>query len=184
MDNSGGNISWVSDGQIDADNDGAKDDPEKLDLAWSAGIGQFLSIIRQAKGENFILVGNKGSLEFMDVLNGKMFEKFPNDYLGDKVAGGWYQSMENYLQAGPYAAVQAKTNGGSWRQFVLASALLSDGYFIYGQNGGSWFPEYQEDIGQPMGIMEKMFDDSWQREYERATVIVWPEKQEGKIIYK
>jgi len=183
MDNSGGNISWVNSGQIDADADGIKDDSEKLDLAWSEGIGEFLSIIRQVKGQNFILVGNKGSLEFLDVLNGKMFEEFPNDYLGNKDAGGWYQSLGNYLVTGAYSVIQAKTNGDSWRQFVLASMLLDDGYFIYGQNGNNWFPEYQE-IGEAIGSMKKNQDGSYRREYEKATVIVWPGKKKGGIQYK
>ena len=183
MDNSGGNISWVDNGQIDADADGVKDDPAVLDQAWSKGIGEFLAAIRRTKGQSFILVGNKGSLEFSDILNGKMFEEFPNDYLGGKEAGGWYQSMDNYAQTGPYSIVQAKINGDSWRQFVLASALLGGGYFIHGQNGDSWFPEYQ-DVGQPLGKMVKMPDGSWQREYKKAVIIVWPEKREGKIQYK
>jgi len=183
MDNSGGNISWVNDGQIDADVDGKKDDSEMLDMAWSEGIAEFLTTIRQAKGKEFILVGNKGSLEFLDILNGKMFEEFPNDYLGGKEAGGWYQSMENSILTGPNSIIQAKANGETSRQFILASALLADGYFAYGQDMTSRFPEYQ-DIGQPIGIMENMPDGSWRREYEKAMVIVWPKKKEGKIIYK
>lgn len=183
MDNSGGSISWINNGQIDADGDRAKDDPEKLNLAWSEGIREFLTIIRQAKGQNFILVGNKGSLEFLDIFDGKMFEEFPNDYLGSKDAGGWYQSLGNYLVTGPYSIVQSKTIGDSWRQFVLASTLLDDGYFVYGQNDSNRFSEYQN-IGKPIGVMKKNQDGSYQREYEKATAIVWPEKKEGKIQYK
>ena len=183
MDNSGGNISWVNNGQIDADADDEKDDPKMLDMAWSEGIREFLTTIRQAKGKNFILVGNKGSIEFLDIFNGKMFEEFPNDYLGSKRDGGWHQSLTNYVLTGPYSIVQAKSNGDNWRQFVLASALLGNGYFIYGQNNSSWFPEYQE-IGKPVGVMKKMTDGSYRREYEKATAIVWPEKREGKIQYK
>lgn len=183
MDNSGGNISWVNGGQIDADNNGVKDDSAVLDQAWSNGIREFLTTIRQAKGQSFIIVGNKGSVEFLDILNGKMFEEFPNDYLGGTEAGGWYQSMENCSRTGPYSVIQSEAKGESWRLYVLASALLAGSYFAYGQNTTSWFSEYQ-DIGSALGSLVKKDDGSWQREFAKATVIVWPNEKIGQIIYK
>jgi len=188
-DNSGGDVFWIgsygNNKGIDADNDGRGDDEETLDSSWSAGIHEFLKIIRQAKGENFIMVGNKGTLEFLDILDGKMFEEFPNDYLGGEEADGWYQSMANYSQTGPFSIIQARQipNDPQHRLFILASALLGDGYYAYGQDLVRRFPEYRE-IGQALGQAQEMLDGSWQREFAGATVKVFPEKRKGEIIYK
>lgn len=189
MDSSGGDVSWIgsygNNKGIDADNDGSGDDEETLDFSWSAGIHEFLKIIRQAKGKNFIMVGNKGTLEFLDVLDGKMFEEFPNNYLGDQKADGWYQSIANYSQTGPFSIIQAKQspNNPQHRLFILASALLFDGYYAYGQDLVRRFPEYK-DIGQALGEAQEMSDGSWQREFAKATVKVWPEEKKGEIIRK
>jgi hypothetical protein len=188
-DNSGGDIFWVgnygSNKGIDADNDGVNDNAVALDFSWSAGIHEFLQIIRQAKGKDFIMIGNKGTLEFLDVLNGKMFEEFPNTYLGDDEVGGWYQSIRNYSLAGPFSIIHAKQvpNNPEHRLFVLASALLYDGYYAYAQDLARYFPEYRS-IGQAEGDVRVMFDGSWQREFSQATVKVWPKEKKGEIIYK
>jgi hypothetical protein len=184
MDNSGGNVSWIMNGQIDADNDGVKDDPVKLDQAWFDGIEEFLTIIRQAKGEKFIMIGNKMTLEYVGLLNGKMSEEFPNNYLGDKKADGWYQSIENYLQAGSCSIIHALqiANTPEHRLFVITSALMGDGYYTYGMNLTRRFPEYEE-IGKPLGpaIPQPNF---WMRKYEKAIVKVWPEEKKGTIEHR
>jgi hypothetical protein len=168
-------------GNIDANRDGIKDDPKVLDRSWSNGIREFLWIIRKAKGDKFIMVGNKMTLEYIDLLNGKMAEEFPNNYLGDKKADGWYQTMENYFQAGPYSIIHARqiANDPEYRTFIIASALMGDGYYAYGHNMTRQFPEY-EDIGQALGPAEKK-GDHWQRRFEKAVVTVWPEKKKGEI---
>ena len=176
MDNSGGNVSWIDNGNIDANNDHRQDNVEDLDQAWSGGIRKFLTTIRQAKGSGFILVGNKGSAEFLDLFNGKMFEEFPNDYLGDKTAGGWHQSMKNYGQTGPYSIIQSKPNG---RLFGLASALLGGGYYVCGQNDNNWYDEYQ-DLGPALSKADEKFG----RKFRKGEVMVWPEQRKGQIIYK
>lgn len=184
MDNSGGNVSWINKGLIDADNNGVKDNLDILDRQWAEGIEEFLTIIRQAKGSEFIMIGNKGSLEFLDILNGKMFEEFPNNYLGDKKADGWYQSIDNYQLTGAHSIVHAKhRSNDEFRLFVLASALIHDGYYSYGQNSGKLFPEYQ-DIGAALGPAEEDENGAWHRKFAKAEVIVWPSKKKGQIVYK
>lgn len=183
LDNSGGNISWVNSGRIDADNDGNKDDPRILDQQWSDGIREFISIIRKAKGPDFIMVGNKGSVEFLDVLDGKMFEEAPNDYLGDKKAGGWYQTMENYFQTGPFSIMHARQGEEGYVKFVSASALLGDGLFAYRQNE-TYEKQDFPDIGKALEKAYRADDGSWHRKFERAEVVVWPEAGTGEIKYK
>ncbi len=182
MDNSGGNISWVNKGDIDADNDGTKDKAQDLDRAWSAGVRHFLRLIRQAKGKDFIIIGNKGSVEFTDLLDGKMFEGFPNNYLGDKEAGGWYQCLENARQTGPYTIFQARQipNNPAHRHFVLASAALAGVYYAYGQNISRFFPEYKKKIGYPLAGC-RCQNGICLRRFSHGIAVVCPQEKKGEI---
>jgi len=188
QDNATGNIAWIgSRGDnkgLDADNDGQDDDQAILDSCWYEGVHEFISTIRQAKGKEFILIGNKGSKDFLDVFDGKMFEEFPNDYLGDKKANGWYQCESNYAQTGPYTIIHAKqrANDPDYRIFILASALMGDGYYAYAQDFYRHFPEYDKDVGKPMGPPE-MKDGYWERKFTKAMVRVYPEQEKGEIDY-
>jgi len=182
LDNATENISWIYNGWIDADNNGQPDDPMALDKSWQAGISRFLQVIMDAKGKNFILIGNKGSLAFLDQTGGKMFEHFPNDYLGDKKDNGWWQSMSNYAQTGPYSILNAEEKQGrQYWQFVLASTLMGDGYFSYGQNNLSWFNEYRP-LGQPVAAAKKA-GDCWERQFTQGKVRACPKNQTGQITY-
>jgi hypothetical protein len=187
-DNATGNIAWVgswgNNKGLDADNDSVADDEQVLDSCWYEGVHEFISLIRQAKGPKFILIGNKGSKDFLDVFDGKMFEEFPNDYLGDKRANGWYQCQENYLRTGQYTIIQAKQipNDPTHRIFVLASALMGDGYYAYAQDFYRHFPEYEKDIGKPLGPPEIKVG-VWERKFFKATVRVFPENERGEIEY-
>jgi len=188
MDNSGGNIAWVASWKgnngIDADNDGANDNGSELDSAWYRGIRDFLTTIRNAKGKDFILVGNKGSLDFTadSLLNGKMFEEFPCNYLGDKTADGWYQCEDNYLHTGPYTIVHSR-HDKDHRLFVLASALMGNGYFAYSNDFYRFYPEYEKNLGKALGPAE-MKEDYWERMFSHAVVRVWPEEKRGEIEYR
>ncbi len=187
-DNATGNVSWIgSRGEnkgIDADNDSSNDVPEVLDSVWYEGVHEFISAIRQAKGPKFILIGNKGSRDFLDVFDGKMFEEFPDNYLGDKKANGWYQCESNYRQTGPFTIIQAKQicNDPAHRLFVLASALMGDGYYAYGQDLFRYFPEYSRDVGKPLGPPEEK-GSFWERKFSKANVRVFPEEERGEIEY-
>jgi len=171
-DNSGGNISWVypRKEKIDADNDGRPDADTTLDRTWSEGMRIFLTIIRRAKGQNFIMIGNKGSVEFSDILDGKIFEDWPNDYLGDKRDGGWWQCMANAKQTGPYTIFQVSEKN---LKFAVASAALLDNVHIaVYQNNFRMYPEFQLNLGEPIDTFRK---------YENGLIEVDPAKKTGKI---
>lgn len=148
-DNGGGNVSWV-DPVIDADRDGRVDDPLVLDQAWSKGMHSYLSTFRAVKGKQFILIANKGSVEFMDVLDGRMFEWWPNDYLGDKRDGGWWQNTVNANQTGRYTILQVHERDV---EFAIASALLmpyyEDIYIAVGHNSLRYPSALKTDLGSP-----------------------------------
>lgn len=130
------------------------------------------------------MIGNKGSTDFLDVFDGKMFEEFPCNYLGDTKANGWYQCQENYVQTGPYTIIQAKQrpNDPAYRTFILASALMGNGYYAYAQDFYRYFPEYAKDVGKALGP-PVMSDGFWERKFSKATVRVWPEQEKGEIEY-
>ncbi|MFA6194379.1 MAG: putative glycoside hydrolase [Patescibacteria group bacterium] len=172
MDNSGGNCAWMYSGKekIDADNDGKPDADTTLDRTWSEGIRIFLTKIRQAKGKDFIIIGNKGSVEFSDLFDGKIFEDWPNDYLGDKRDNGWWQCMANAKKTGPYTIFQVSEKN---LKFAIASAALLDNVHVaVWQNNYKFYPEFRIDFGKPIDTF---------RQYENAVIEVDPAKKEAKI---
>lgn len=178
-DNGTPTISWV-DATIDANNDKKADSPSALNASWREGITELLKIIREKKGENFIIVTNKGEKHFFFLNDGVMFEKFPNNYLGSKRADGWYQCIENAKRAGPYTIFQVDLKN---LEFGLASSLLLNNvYIIAGQN--MQIPDkYRIETGKPLGEMYKN-GDLYCRDYELIRVEVDPEKKIGKLIEK
>lgn len=184
MDNGGGNISWLYQDkgtQIDADGDGQADENSRLDSTWSLGVHDFLKMIRQAKGPDFILLANKGSVEFMDVLDGRFFENFPCDYLGDKQDGGWHQCMYNALQTGPYTTLQVPSSDDA--EFGVASALLVDAYVAIGQDNLRNYPQLRHRLGQALGVAMRQ-DSLFFREFENGRVEVRPATKQGRIILR
>jgi len=179
QDNGTSTISWINT-KIDADNDGKVDTAAVLDSVWKAGMTGFLDIIRKAKGDSFIIITNKGEKSFFPFNNGVMFERFPNNYLGDNRASGWYRSIENAEQAGNYTIFQVDFKN---LEFGLASSLLFDNvYFALGQN--MQIPiEYIFPTGKPLGKMYQS-GNIYCREYEKIRVEVDPEKKIGRLIKK
>ncbi len=177
QDNGTPTISWV-DPLIDSNNDGKADDPQALNAVWQAGMTQFLRIIRQAKGKDFIIITNKGEKHFFFINDGVMFEKFPNDYLGSKLAGGWYQCIENAKHAGPYTIFQVDSKN---LEFGLASSLLLDEVYItLGQN--IQVPnQFRTPTGKAISAMYKK-GKLICRDYELVTVEVNPELKTGRLV--
>jgi hypothetical protein len=177
MDNGGGNIAWVN-AKIDSNNDGMPDDSISLDKAWSTGIYSFLSLIKNGMDKNRLLLANKGTIEFMDILDGRIFEKFPNDYLGGKKDFGWHKSMSNARQTGKYTIFTVEPKD---LMFGLASALLTDNVYIaVGQDNPVIHPELKVDLGSPLGSAQKN-DSCYFRLYQKGRVEVFPSKRRGQI---
>ena len=178
MDNSGGNISWVNP-QIDSDNDKIADDSTSLDHAWLNGIKSFATIIKNGMRKGGLLLGNKGSLDLVNLFDGKTFEKFPNDYLGGKKDFGWHKSMNNARQTGTYTVFTVEPGD---LMFGLASALLLDHVYIgVGQNNPIIHSEFREDLGMPLDQADKN-DSCYYRLYKNGRVEVFPSQRRGKIV--
>lgn len=181
QDNGTGNISWTQPKIIDIDGDQTADNDVMVDHNWKKGMDGFLNSIRYRHGSNFIIVTNKGSLDFLDVSNGKLFENFPNDYLGDRWANGWRQCLHNAQKMGPYTIFQGNRNNIS---FVAASALLLDNVYVaISQDDSGLFPELEIKTGKPLGKYETK-GGIYYREYEKVSVAVDPLKGTGIITKK
>ncbi len=186
MDNSGANISWVYENkpfQFDINNDGRANSAIEIDNAWYAGVRTFLMTIRNQRGKDFIMVGNKGSVEYMDILDGKFFEDWPNDYLGSKENKGWNQSMENAMKmeafGKKYIFFQMKPPTDF--QYTLASSLLLDNvYVVVGQDNDMISPLLKANLGPPLGPFGKE-GDIYYRDYKNARIIVRPSNNSARI---
>lgn len=181
QDNGTGNISWTNPGQIDIDGNQEADNDALVDQKWKEGMTNFLLQIKNAHSRAFIIITNKGSLDFLNITSGKWFENFPNDYLGDKWANGWRQCFENSKKMGPYTVFQGNRSN---IDFVLASTLLLDNvYLAISQDDAGIFPELEIETGRPLGRYESK-NGIYYREYEKVSVMVDPLKQIGKITKK
>jgi hypothetical protein len=181
QDNGTGNISWTHPGQIDIDGNQSADNDFVVDREWKAGMTNFLLQIKNAHSREFVIITNKGSLDFLNVANGKWFENFPNDYLGDKWADGWRQCLLNAKKMGPYTVFQGNRAN---IKFVLASALLLDNVYVaVSQDDAGIFPELEVETGRPLGRYENE-NGIYYREYEKVRVTVDPLKKIGLITKK
>ncbi len=195
QDNATWEIAWMfTDKQekVDINGDKRPDRDEVVNRYWEKGISQYLRLIREGgdrygffsrlfkrqQKDNFIIVGNKGDLRFLNQVSGKFFEKFPNDYLGEKWLGGWRQCISNARQTGPYTIFQANRAN---IDFVLASTMLLDNvYLAIGQDDSGIFPELEIDLGSPLGSF-KYDQRVYTRNYTRGVVTVWPADTRGQI---
>lgn len=186
MDNGGGNISWVIPNnrlhRLDVDADGFSDANQKVDDAWYQGIYQFLFKIRTAKGKDFIIISNKGSVEMMDLVDGRMFETFPCDYLGSKENFGWNQSMKNAKEmeaiGAKYTIFQGKEKD---LNLILASALLLDNvYVMIDHNNSFFYPIFDLKIGEALDSCQT-FQERYFRTYDGGNIEVNPKYLSGEI---
>ena len=175
LDNNGKTVSWVN-SSIDANSDWLPDSMAALDGWWEEGLRSFLKKIRSVKGKGFVIIGNKGSVDFTDLVDGRMFEFFPNDYLGGKKDGGWWQSMSNASQTGPFTIFMVKEKD---LNFALASALLLDNVYIaVGQNNSRFYPQLQEKVAKGGDIkLQRQLGDG-------KTIEVVPSQKSGVLINK
>jgi len=200
QDNGTVNISWVypnPNQKIDINGDGQPDPDAFVDRKWKEGIEKYLSIIvknlRPRKGfwnflakkhprdarDEFFIITNKGDTNLLQFVDGKFFEKFPNDYLGDKWAGGWLQCVNNARITGPLTIFQVNR---AEINFGLASALLFDNiYLAVSQDDAGVFPQLYLDLGKPLNSFQRK-GNIFVREYEHYRIRVDPLNRFGEII--
>jgi len=167
MDNCSPTIAWVSPNDpLDITGD--------IDDVWSAGNLVFLNIIKEAMGKNFILIGNKGITDYSDILQGRMFEWFPNDYVGSKFNGGWWSSMANAAENGPYTIFLLKPKD---LEFGILSAQMlgKDIYIGVGNNSLRWYEQYDQQLDPPSDEIKVI------RKFGNRTIEITPSQRKGKF---
>ncbi len=185
IDNGTSNVSWMTRGQnsfLDINGSGRRLSRERIDHSWHKGMRDFLKVIRKRKGKDYIIVANKGDLNLLSVVDGKFFEKFPNDYIGEKLWGGWRQSMSNAAKTGKYSIINVDYAD---LDFGLASyLLLGRGYFSISQDDPRVFAELEDLVpGRAISGIRRG-DGYYYRDYENVVARVWPEERKGEIIKK
>ncbi|MCD6219003.1 hypothetical protein J7K43_01285 [Candidatus Calescamantes bacterium] len=178
IDNCWRDISWLNRYlgiQMDTDANGVADNSDQLDNWWRLGIQTMLQRIRQ-RDPSMIIVGNQGdSTYYLSVLDGKMWENFPNDYLG-----GWLGSMKHCLavarQGKEYNIIHAPTSlDEQIVRFVFCSALVCGAYFCADYNNRSliWWPEYYDvNLGRLKGDVAEISHLFFGRNFEFGCVLV------------
>lgn len=198
MDNGTVNISWVyseKGGYMDVAGDGVLRSNAYVDQKWKEGVTSYLSYIKttskpkkgfiawlsrlfRKKSSDRLVISNKGDLNLLNIVDGKFFEKFPNDYLGETWLFGWRQSLSNAKQTGNYTVINVELTD---IEFGLASSLLLDNaYLSVGQDYAGTFLDYNINPGKALGPM-RVSGIIYTREYENISVAVYPQTRKGVI---
>lgn len=190
-DNSWYDVSWLQNGQIDANRDGRNDGSATLDAAWRAGMSKLFRLTREKAGKTIYIVGN-GDKGYYGDINGIYFESFTTaPYIS------WEEKMRLYkmsadtsrrpaltIVGNTSAEPQASKNDFQRMRFGLTSALMENGYYGYDAGSGShaenwWYDEYSVNLGTPTGDAVALsgsnsiyHKDVWKREFSNGLAVV------------
>jgi len=202
-DNTWGDISWLNSGNLDANNDGVRDDSATIDSAWANGFRKVLVKTRELAGPDFIIVGNGRVYNgYQGLMNGMMLEGFPSTW---ENGGTWEGSMKTYLNL---SALNAKPNISiinSYNKnqtdykkfrFGLASTLMGNGFYSYDYdvtNHGQtwWYDEYNVSLGQAQSTPYNLLANSgtdikpglWRRDFKYGSAIVNSTNKEQLYVF-
>lgn len=202
-DNTWGDVSWFNAGNLDADNDGARDSAAAVDQAWSSGFKKVLAKTRELAGAEFIIVGNGRVYEgYQSLINGMMLESFPSPW---ENGGTWAGSMKTYLKlpalnVNPTISVVNvfNKNQEDYRRFRygLASTLLGSGFYSFDydiSNHGQtwWYDEYDISLGQAQsGAYDLLANRGteikaglWRRDFKYGSTIVNSTNKEQLYVF-
>lgn len=195
IDNAWPNSFWLSrygtNKGVDFDRNGKADvDSQVIDRDWQAGENRFIKLIREYKGDDFIMISNPGTLAFNIDLDGKILENWPFQYAGDTTNDGWNISMFNAARTGPYTILNARP--GNWF-FTLCSALLLDKVCFADVQNAPYKEHYKIYLGKALEPQSSNFKKNlpiYSRKYEKGTVYVnpkaktaWIEDKNGNPLY-
>jgi hypothetical protein len=203
-DNTWGTISWLSNKNLDLNNDGVADTPSQADSLWSAGFKKMLATTRSLAGPDFIIVGNGQVYNgYQSLLNGMMLEDFPSPW---ENGGTWAGSMQTYLnlptlEASPQTSIinVYDKNQANYQlmRFGLTSTLLGDGLYSYDYdvtNHGQtwWYDEYDVNLGPAQSGAYNLINPQaattwqpglWRRDFTRGIALVNSTAQKQTYIF-
>lgn len=202
-DNTWCDVSWVNNGDIDADNDGEKDATSSLDAYWLSGFKKVLENTRKLAGNDFIIVGNGRVFEgYQKLLNGMMLEDFPSTW---ENGGTWAGSMKTYLNLpnknlSPNISIINSFNKNQvdyrYFRFGLTSALLGNGFYSFdydvSDHGQIWrYDEYDIKLGPAISDSYNLLakndtsikDGLWRRDFKYGSAIVNSTNKEQLYVF-
>lgn len=166
-------IHWLK-GGVDSNFDGLEDEPTELNRQWRLGNSYFLSQVRKAMGQNFLIIGNGGHGYYMDNCNGKQLENFPEMFIGD-----WYANMTNAKGMNEVFFNARAGAEDNWLFTACSAMLLDNTWFSQGQNT-PYDNKYDLKLGEPLEVFSKD-QDGFKRRFQNGTVHVDPQTQTAWI---
>lgn len=155
--------SWVQAG-VDADRDGQADAPRVFNKQWVTSTQDFVHELRNAVGPNLTLTANMSGDNFLtDVLNGRMYEGFPNTLPSFASFSLNYVTQESRWEPITTNIIHTEGNPDDINALRrgLTFALMADGFsaFDHGPNastvpGDTGFHDqliWNADLYQPIG---------------------------------
>ncbi|PJA92829.1 MAG: hypothetical protein CO133_01560 [Candidatus Komeilibacteria bacterium CG_4_9_14_3_um_filter_37_5] len=155
------------------------------DQEWQAGMRKLLINIRQYLNNQQVIIVNSSSV-YTDLVNGRMYESWPNVY-----GGSWSSNyrdvikQQNIYQKPTTVVINSNANNQnkptSYRllRYGLSSALLLDSYysFDYGDQDHAslwWYDEYDQNLGLATNSATAQNGDYsiWSRDYEQGLVLL------------
>ncbi len=195
-DNVWDDISFMSDFNIDLDQNGSPDSMADINFKWKQGMETLLSNTRQLLGPDALIAGNGGEV-FYKYMNGALYEHFPYK--------GWAETLNKYkfMNSNGYQPAlsilnsnvnnTAKQDDYQKMRFGLTSALLHDGYYSFDNGDQShretwWYDEYEVYLGNPAGNAFNVSSGStsfsqgvWRRDFKNGLVLVNSTNQEKYV---
>lgn len=168
---------------VDGNRDGRNDDSVALNQSWVKGLDHFARAIRSFGGPNFLIFSNPGNQSFLESVDGKQFENFPEIFVNesDTVYQGWH---DNLNRAGKMKAAifNSREETGKYFFTLCSAMLLNNVYFSYVQNK-PFNPKWLLYLGKPLG-RHKAVGEEEMRQFENGEVFVNPRLQMARVIYR
>ena len=195
-DNVWDNISFMSDKNIDLDQDGKAESIIEVNNKWQYGMEVLLSNTRKVLGPEALVAGNGGE-SYYQKMNGVLYEHFPYKGWSETLTKYKFMNSEGYQPALSILNSNVNNSGNNKdykkMRFGLASALMDNGYYSFDNGDQShreiwWYDEYEAYLGEPAGEAfnvdsgSKNFDTGiWRRDFKNGLVLVNSGSQEEYV---
>ena len=184
-DNAWGDLTWFTGNNVDLNLDGQLDDG--IDKHWNAGMATLFNTTRDLSTADKVIVGNAMTRDYVNNLNGVMYENFQNHVWSD-VMYAIKTEMGGSLKPRIIIINANANNTGNQQSYQtmrygLGSALVGGAYYSYDDGDQShsqtwWYDEYNVKLGSPIGDAHtidgktQIKDGVWLRDYENGLALV------------
>lgn len=184
VDNLWPEINWMAqfgnNHSLDANLDGRNDAPGALNSSFQREMTQLLKDMHQIIGPDRFILANPGNTAYLNLVDGKQFENFPDINMGSTINDGWDINMAQADNGKKYNTFNARTDN---LFYTICSAKLLDNIYVSYKQNTLWSADMKIDLGKALKKKVKI-GSVYKREYEQGTVYVYPKLGTAKIIYK